>query len=223
MRGRLTDLRNSRFGKLTVVGLERGSARGARWACRCDCGTEIVTSASSLVRGSSQSCGCARNEKIAETLKRHGHWSGGKASPEYGAWDAARRRCTNPSDRSYARYGGRGIDMCNRWVSGEGDTPPFECFIADMGLRPSPAHSLDRTNNSQGYSPENCRWATCKQQGRNRRTTIMLFWRGRQITAPEIVEITGLKYVTVKARLRMGWPIDRIMSEPAHPYVKRAA
>lgn len=93
--------------------------------------------------------------------RTHGHAKGGK-SPEYRAWHAMRQRCYHPSQPHYSRYGGRGIVVCERWQV-------FANFLADMGLRPSPRHSLDRINNSGNYEPGNCRWATLVEQCRNRR------------------------------------------------------
>lgn len=96
-------------------------------------------------------------------MKRtHGYTVGGKARSIYSIWADMRQRCRNPSHHAYARYGGRGITVCDRWSA-------FENFLNDMGERPTPQHSIDRVDNDKGYFPENCRWATWKEQNMNRR------------------------------------------------------
>ena len=88
--------------------------------------------------------------------------------PEYRSWIEMRRRCSNPTRPEWARYGGRGIRVCERWESS------FDDFISDMGPRPSSRHSLDRIDNDGNYEPTNCRWATAEEQARNRRTNVVL-------------------------------------------------
>jgi hypothetical protein len=106
-------------------------------------------------------------------------------------------RCTKPQHRSFANYGGRGIVVCLRWRK-------FENFLSDMGERPSPQYSIDRIDPNGDYKPDNCRWATSREQGRNRRTNHVIEIDGERMTVIEAAERFGVKDVTIRARLRAG-------------------
>jgi hypothetical protein len=114
-------------------------------------------------------------------------------SAEYGCWNNMRLRCTNPNDKVFKHYGGRGISVCERWES-------FENFIADMGKRPSAAHSIEREDVNGNYTPDNCVWATQREQARNRRNTVYIEHEGVSRKLIEVAEETGEKYGTLLAR-----------------------
>lgn len=183
-----------------------GGGYGRRYyKCRCDCGSEVVTTTSSLTSGNSSSCGCARREQCAARLTKHGLGS----VPEYEIWCSMKKRCQNKNCKAYKNYGARGIKVCERWNNS------FEAFLEDMGSRPSPLHSLDRIDNNRGYEPANCRWATDKEQGRNKRDTTMITIRGERRPLIEWCEVLGTNYRTAKNRLRKGWSEEAaLMTEP---------
>jgi hypothetical protein len=157
------DVTGQRFGKLIAVRRDGSDARGeAVFLCVCDCGNSRRVRSSMLRGGLTRSCGCWKPKRNGAL--KHGHTVNSTWSPEYHAWHDAKQRCENPRNKQYESYGGRGIKMCDRWRDS------FENFLADMGLKTSSRHSLDRfPDNDDDYKPGNCRWATAKQQRANQR------------------------------------------------------
>lgn len=212
------DLTGQRFNMLTALSATRASKSGhMHWLFRCDCGVVKELPASRVTRGSSKSCGCSRITLIAKAKTTHGYWKNGVSAPEYSAWCLARNRCHNEGSHAFKDYGARGITMCDRWRFGEKDQTGFECFISDMGDKPSAHYSLDRIDNSKGYSPDNCRWATRSQQQRNTRRTRIVAYRGEQISVAEAVQRAGsvIPYDAVLERLNRGWSVEDAVSIPA--------
>lgn len=161
----VVDLRDRRVGRL-VVGQFIGGL-GSKWHCRCDCGTEIDVAGGNLRRGISKSCGCLKREGGAAKVRSYSHGeskrAGSPPTAEYNIWGGMIQRCHNPKNAAWAYYGGRGVQVCPRWRK------RFQAFLADMGRRPTPRHSIDRYPNPDGnYEPRNARWATPLQQRHNR-------------------------------------------------------
>lgn len=161
------DLVSKIFGRLTV--LSKLKADGCSlWRCICDCGIELDVQGGNLISDQSQSCGCYKRDMHVTSITKHGHSRVGKVSTEYRSWQAMKRRCLNAKDSKYDYYGGRGITVCLRWVDS------FENFIYDMGNKPTKAHTLDRVNVNGNYGPDNCKWATRKEQRTNQRKHALL-------------------------------------------------
>jgi hypothetical protein len=131
-----------------------------------------------------------------------------RMTPEYAAYNAMKSRCNNPKHHAYARYGGRGIRICDRWLES------FENFFADMGFRPSTKHSLDRKNNDGNYSPENCRWATDLEQTNNQSTNHLLTFEGKTQTITQWAREAGLDESVLRMRISGGWSVQRALTTP---------
>lgn len=135
----------------------------------------------------------------------HGHAKKFATSSEYWAWAAMIQRCHNPRNPKFMDYGGRGIRVCQRWNK-------FENFLADMGLKSSPNLEIDRLDNNGNYEPDNCRWATRKEQTRNRRGNVLITHGGLTLTAQEWSELTGIQRQTILYRYHAGWEHSRVVA-----------
>lgn len=144
----------------------------------------------------------------------HGAAANDALTPEYQAWVAAKNRCFNPKNKDYRRYGGRGISVCLRWVEGENGIHPFQCFLNDMGYKPSRFHTLDRKEVNGNYEPSNCRWVTRQTQARNRGNNVLLTCDGSTKTLIEWSEHTGFQAQTIAYRLRAGWAVKDAIYKP---------
>lgn len=138
--------------------------------------------------------------------RKHGESAGaGNETPEYRAWTQMLDRCRRPRHPAFHRYGGRGIKVCERWAGS------YEQFLADMGRRPSPRHSLDRIDNDGNYEPSNCRWATTKEQMRNRAANVRLTARGETLTLAEWSERTGVALDVLAKRAKRGLDSESVL------------
>jgi len=191
-----TDLTGISFSQWTV--LQEAAPRNSRryWTCICDCGTKAVVDGKELRLGRSTSCVRCRN-------KTHGKGN----CPEYIVWKRMRSRCRSQADKNYARYGGRGIDVCVEWES-------FATFYRDMGQRPTPKHTIERVKNDLGYSKNNCRWATRREQACNTSRNRLLTFNGVTQSIPDWAETLGISGKTLAQRLRMGWSVERTLTTP---------
>lgn len=213
---RFIDLTGEKFGRLVVIKrIGKDKSGNIIWLCRCDCKTEKIIRGASLKNKTTRSCGCLNKEKIIERQTKHGHWTSGKASKSYNAWSHIKQRCTNISDPSYHRYGGRHISICKRWLK-------FENFLDDMGEPPTRDHSIDRIDNNGNYCKDNCRWATSEQQARNRRNNKLITCNGKTQLLIEWAKETRISHTVILWRIKRGWSIDRAITTPVKKYKKRS-
>ena len=155
-----------KYGRLTVLEYSPKSGdKAARIRCQCQCGAETQVSPRLLKNGNTQSCGCLRAEMASTLAVRTMATHGLSKHPLYQTWNSMLKRCYQPGVRNYADYGGRGIEVCQRWRGPDG----VQNFISDMGPKPTPGHTLERKDNDGHYEPGNCCWATDEEQQRNRR------------------------------------------------------
>jgi len=193
------NLLGQRFGKLTVIAYAgRNQFDHHLWLCRCDCGNEKTSTTSSLCAGRTIACGCYSPHRTHGMSK----------TPEYKIWTAMVQRCTTVKHQAYKDYGGRGIKVCERWRHS------FENFLDDMGKRPSPLYSLDRIDNDGNYEPGNCRWATQTEQTNNQRNNHIVEFNGESLTINQWAEKTGINSTTIHQRIKRGWSIEQILTEP---------
>lgn len=200
------DLAGLRFGRLLVLSLSgKTKSNTAIWSCLCDCGNTTDVNRVCLLRGSTKSCGCWRKEHSSTKARIHGQSN----TRAYSIWTGMLSRCRNANAHGYERYGGRGISVCARWES-------FECFLEDMGSPPGGC-TLDRIDNDEGYSKENCRWATREDQSNNTRSNRYLTAFGQTKTIAEWARAYGLKYQTLYRRLtKCKWPPEMALSKEVH-------
>jgi len=130
-------------------------------------------------------------------------------SPTYKIWAGIKTRCLNKNDDHYPKYGGAGVKICDRWKSS------FINFLKDMGERPE-GMSIDRINNEGDYEPSNCRWATPKEQARNRSSNRKLNYKGKIITVSELSEITGVEKSVIIYRLNAGLTLDESIKNKSY-------
>lgn len=189
----ISSIFGKRYGRLVVLSFDKLNAYGGRYyQCLCDCGARKSVYYGSLSRGATKSCGCLNREVARDPESKTTH--GLSHTKEYQTWINMKHRCEDRRNVKYADYGGRGISVCERWGH-------FEYFLDDMGNAPTPGHSLDRVNNALGYGPQNCRWATRKEQSLNKRNTRMLTVDGVTRPLAEWCEKYGVPSAKVRLRL----------------------
>lgn len=208
MHHRARDLSGQTLGYLTVIKYAGSNGAKSLWELECVCGTRKIIPAIEITKmqkkGVTASCGCKKRETISRKRSTHG-MSGHKV---FAVWRSMLDRCTLPSHQAWERYGGRGIAVCPEWRAS------FAAFWADMGPTYREGLTLERKDNSQGYSPDNCVWATRVAQARNTRSNVLVSTPWGEMTAAEAADRAGLNRTTVYYRISRGVPDHRLLEPP---------
>lgn len=203
----INDLVGKKFGRLTVVEQAPYRTYGrVRWKCVCDCGNHIEVDGCHLTSGHTKSCGCLRSELSIQRSTTHG----GSNTKLYKVFLTMIARCENPNNKAYCHYGGVGIKVCDKWRH---DFSEFREWSIKHGY--TDGLTIDRIDNSKGYSPDNCRWVDWKTQQNNRTNNRIVFYQGLAYTLSELSKLASVNYATLKYRLDKGWEVkDAMFLEP---------
>lgn len=189
-------------GRVTITKfLGKTSYRQPVWRYMCECGNAGVVLGGNFRK--IQSCGCLARENQIRSATSHGMTK----TSEWNIWKGAKKRCRLKTDPAYHNYGARGIDMCDEWYNS------FEAFYRDMGPRP-PKLQLERIDNNGNYEPGNCKWATSKEENRNKRSNHIWEHGGRKMCISEWSEFTGIRKDTLRRRVVVyGWSIEKALTK----------
>lgn len=199
--------KGDRFGRLIVLS-EIPRRSNSRWIlCACDCGLLKETRLNDARMGKVKSCGCFHREMASKASTTHGRSN----DPVYRVWASMVERCSSPDCSSYPRYGGRGIEVCERWLK-------FENFISDMGERPegNVRYTIERVNNELGYSKDNCKWATYAEQSNNTSANVLIEFRGVTRNLTQWCRELSIPVGAMIHRIRAGWSTEEAFGTP-HP------
>jgi hypothetical protein len=199
-----------KFNRLTVIAEAAFVGIETVVECVCECGSKRTYFLGNLRRGHTKSCGCLKIETAGRQRITHGFTK----KSEYAIWMSAIQRCKNPNDSNWPRYGGRGISICDRWLK-------FENFIADMGVRPSKSHSIERVDNNLGYRPDNCRWATRAEQARNTRANRYLEHEGRSMCLADWAAELGISSPQLHVALKLRGSLSQVIFHRNNPLKPR--
>ena len=190
------DLDKQKFGRLTVMAFAGTKNKRATWLCKCDRGNKIITNGADLRSGHTQSCGCLKRDRSSAAHKKHGL----SKTAFHTMWTQMKKRCANPKDIAFKNYGGRGIKVCNRWL----DFINFWDDMYEKYLRHRKNHkhtTIERKKNNGNYEPNNCIWATQKEQSRNTRHNRTITYKGKTLCAHDWAKELGIIYTTLIYRL----------------------
>lgn len=199
------DLTNQKFGRLVVLKRANNSSDNrVMWECKCDCGNGCYVRAKDLINGKTQSCRCLHKEWLSNRFKKHGM----SKLPLYNIWSSTKNRCYNKKCQDYKDYGARGIIICDEWLNN------FQSFY-DWAIANGYKEGLtiERINTNGNYNPNNCRWATNKEQQNNKRSNRLIEYKDKKQTISQWAEKLGIKYTTLYSRLnKLNWDIERALT-----------
>lgn len=204
--GKRIDLTGKQFGRLTALSVSgKDKVNHTVWLCKCSCGAETNVQSSHLITNHTRSCGCL----LQETRAKHG-LCGESGNKPYSAWHSMVARCYNPKAKNFPNYGGRGITVCERWRYDPSN------FFNDMGYPDDEKLTLERIDVNGNYEPTNCKWASMKDQQRNKRDNVIIEFNNEKLCVSEWCERLNLKSSTLRNRLTVrGWSIEKSLTTPA--------
>ena len=204
-RWNFVDITGQRFGRYTVVRRVENDKRGkSQWLCKCDCGVYKVVGGQTLKNGTTQSCGCLHKDNLKEQKTTHGLYK----TRIYRIYYDIKMRCYNPNNDRYNHYGGRGITVCDEWQ----EFIPFYDWAMANGYKDD--LTIDRIDNDKGYSPDNCRWITNKEQQNNKRNNHLITYNGKTQTLQQWADEKNIKFNTIIGRLDRGYSIEEALTKP---------
>ena len=198
------ELTGKQYDRLTVIG-PKGIDKNGRtlWECKCKCGGKKIVTGTKLRSKDVTSCGC----KIRERFITHGM----HGTKIYNVWKGMKARCLNPNTPHYHRYGGRGIKVCERWMT-------FENFYEDIKSKYSSNKSMDRIDNNGNYEPSNVKWSTNVEQGDNTRMNVKINTEKGMMNVTAAARMFGLNASTVFSRIKAGWSESELLSKPTNKW-----
>lgn len=208
------DITGQKFSRLTAIKFlffqqVKGGKNKSVCLFKCDCGKDKIVFATAVKTGNTKSCGCLHKENSLKSLSviipKVSFIKANDLKSEYLSWTHMKARCTNEKRPDYKYYGGRGIEICDRWVKS------FKDFLEDMGKKPTPQHTLDRIDFNGNYCKENCRWATRTEQMRNVSTNKYIEFRGEKLLLNDACEkyCPNHKISTIYQRINRGkWNLE---------------
>lgn len=198
------DITGIRFGNLVAIRQSNYMKNGmSYWLCRCDCGRLKDVRLSNLTCGKTLSCGFDRMNHTLPEHKKQNH------DRLRSIWDGMVQRCTNVRSKDYEKYGGSGIGICEEWMN----YTTFKAWALENGYADN--LSIDRVDGGLGYCPSNCRWATRETQNRNRRTSFVVNYMGKDMSLSEACELSGLGYSVVHRRIKyLNWTVEKALNTP---------
>lgn len=207
--GKFVDLTSQKFGRLTVIKRAENKGRYTAWECLCECGNETIVLACHLKSNHTTSCGCFKKEQIVKSLQTHGQ-AKGEHRRIYNIYYGIKKRCCKKREKSYKRYGGRGITICDEWRDS------FEAFYEwAVSHGYSDDLTIDRIDVNGDYCPENCRWVDIKKQCNNRRNNHLITYNGKTQTVAQWAAEYGINYRKLNDRInKLRWSIEKALTTP---------
>lgn len=194
----LIDMVGKRFGRLVVLERSENNGNKVMWRCKCDCGKIVDVFGTYLRTGDTKSCGCYASDARKNRATKHNMCK----SRLYRIWHSMKIRCYNPKNKRYHCYGGKGVSVCEEWKN---DFSEFMKWAYENGYdenAPKWECTIDRIDSNGNYCPENCRWATIKEQNNNRTNNTIIFYNGCKKTISQWSEELGIEQDTISARLK---------------------